>query len=117
MIPLENTFISEAFAKDININIGIVQRFGEKEKDQLLITTDYQNTLTIKFQNSKGHFQSLITNRITLNILSRPLSKPLLKEYIILSDHATFETAEDNSKKCKLSKTKSGNPDCLYPKS
>ena len=99
MIPLENTFISEAFAKDININIGIVQRFGEKEKDQLLITTDYQNTLTIKFQNSKGHFQSLITNRITLNILSRPLSKPILKEYIILSDHATFETAEDNSKK------------------
>ena len=99
ILPLGNIFFSKAFAKDLNLNIGIVQRFGERKEDKLFITTGNQNKLTIKFQNSQGHFQTLITNEISINILDRPLSKSLLKEYIVLSDHTNFETAEDNSKK------------------
>ncbi len=99
MLPLGNIFASKVFAQDLNLSVGIVQRFGEKKGDKISLTTSNQNNLTIKFQNSKGHFQTLTAHQITLNILNRPLSKSLLKEYIVLSDHATFETAEDDSKK------------------
>lgn len=84
-------------ARDIDIEVGIVQRFGETEAEKLSISATNGDSLTVKFQDTQGQTQTLTTTQLTLDIVEASLPQSLLKEYIVLSDHATFETAEDSA--------------------
>ena len=84
-------------AKDIELDIGVVQRFGEKEKEKLVIAATSEDTLTLEFSNDNGQKQVLRTSQFTLEVVKQPLSTPMLREKVILSDHATFETAENSA--------------------
>ncbi|MGB5596657.1 MAG: SpoIID/LytB domain-containing protein [Crocosphaera sp.] len=86
-----------ATARDIDIQVGIVQRFGETETEKLSVTATNGDILTVKFQDTQGQSQTVTTKQLTLNIVKQSLPQSLLKEYIVLSDHATFETAEDSA--------------------
>ena len=88
-------------AKDVNIDVGIIQRFGETKAEKLSISATSGDSLTVKFQDSQGEIQTLTTTKLTLNIVQESLPQSLLKEYIVLSDHATFETAEDSANQWK----------------
>ncbi|MEL4894392.1 SpoIID/LytB domain-containing protein [Crocosphaera sp. Alani8] len=88
-------------AKDVDIEVGIVQRFGETQAETLSISATNGDSLTVKFQNNQGQSQTLTTTQLTLNIVEESLPQSLLKEYIVLSDHATFETAEDSANQWK----------------
>ena len=79
------------------IEVGIVQRFGEELDDQMVIASPNQNPLTVSFTEG-GETQTLRTNRLNLAIKAVPLLKPKIRERVILSDHATFETAETSAK-------------------
>lgn len=91
-------FTPSAKAKDVEIKVGIVQRFGEEVTDKVSIASNSGDSLTLRFVDQNGQPQTLQTNQLTLEIVKQPLSNPVLEERLVLSDHATFETAEDSAK-------------------
>lgn len=84
---------SEAFP----IEVGIVQRFGEEMDDQIVITSPNATPLIVHFEE-EGEAYELTTNRLLLEITTIPLQRPQIREHLVLSDHATFETAETSAK-------------------
>jgi SpoIID/LytB domain protein len=80
------------------IKVGIVQRFGDELEDEMTITSTKGDSLQLKFvdPNTKKNI-NLTTNEIKLIIKPIPLSERVIEERLILGDHATFETAEDNA--------------------
>jgi SpoIID/LytB domain protein len=87
-----------ARARDIELQVGIVQRFGEEGNDKLTLASTSGDMLTLNFRHSNGQAQTLQTNQVKLEVVKQPLSTPILQERVVLSDHATFETAEDSAK-------------------
>ena len=85
-------------AKDITLKVGIVQRFGDEDRDQLSLSGTGNDTLTFTLVNLAGQTQTLEGKQATLTINRQTLPQASLQEYLVLSDHATFETAEDNAK-------------------
>lgn len=90
-----------AIAKDIEIKVGIVQRFGEELKDKILLATPNGEPLTLRFIDDQGKPQTLQAPQLTLELKTQVLTQPLLDERIVLSDHATFESAEDSANQWK----------------
>ena len=84
-------------AKDVEIKVGIVQRFGEEESDTLTVASLPGDRLTLEIETG-GQPQILETDKVTFTLGARPLSEPRLTEHIVLSDQGTFETAEDSAK-------------------
>ncbi|MGF1477945.1 MAG: SpoIID/LytB domain-containing protein [Cyanophyceae cyanobacterium] len=76
-------------AEEIEIKVGIVQRFGDEETDELTIASPQGDTLTLR-----GEAVELEANQVELEVEMRPLAIPAVEERLVLSDHATFETAE-----------------------
>lgn len=85
-----------AQGKPFPIEVGIVQRFGEELSDEITLTSPKETPLEITF-NQDGQSQTLTADRFTLDIQTVPLSQPQIRERVILSDHATFETAETSA--------------------
>ncbi|ANV90625.1 SpoIID/LytB domain-containing protein [Picosynechococcus sp. PCC 8807] len=81
----------------VEIEVGIVQRFGEEQNDTLTISSLPGDRLEVDII-SGGQQQTLQTNQVTLEVAQQPLPQAELAEYIVLSDQGTFETAEDSAK-------------------
>merc|ERR1712054_528994 len=64
-------------AKDVNIDVGIIQRFGETKAEKLSISAASGDSLTVKFQDSQGEIQTLTTTKLTLNIVQESLPQSL----------------------------------------
>jgi SpoIID/LytB domain protein len=94
-------FSSPSAAQDVNIKVGIVQRFGDETTDRLKIASTDGDKLTLKFFNPDGSAVTLNTKEITVTAVQETSSKAVLEEKLVLSDHATFETAEDNAQQWK----------------
>jgi SpoIID/LytB domain protein len=94
-------FSGPSAAQDVNIKVGIIQRFGDETTDQLKIASTDGDKLTLKFSNPDGSAVTLNTKEITVTAVQETSSKPVLEEKLVLSDHATFETAEDNAQQWK----------------
>lgn len=94
-------FTPSAKAKNVELKVGIIQRFGQEVNDKLSISSISSDILTVRFLDQNGQAQTLQTNQLTLEILNQPLPSPVLEERLVLSDHATFETAEDSAKQWK----------------
>ncbi len=77
------------------IRVGIVQRFGEAEDDELMIEP-LEGALTLTFETG-GQTQTVTTNQVKLDIGLQPLPKPALQERVVLSTHRSFESAEDSA--------------------
>jgi SpoIID/LytB domain protein len=90
-----------AIAKDIEIKVGIVQRFGEELKDKIQLSAPNGEPLTLRFIDSQGKPQTLQTPKLSLETKAQALAQPLLEERVVLSDHATFESAEDSANQWK----------------
>jgi SpoIID/LytB domain protein len=89
--------MSSAQAKDIDLKVGIIQRFGDENKDQLSLKGPKGEILTIRFLDEQGERQTMESKQAQLAIAETNLSAPFLEERLVLSDHATFETAEDSA--------------------
>ncbi|WP_052055995.1 SpoIID/LytB domain-containing protein [Myxosarcina sp. GI1] len=83
---------------EIELQVGIIQRLGAKpinDKEpaieEVTISSTSGDSLTVSFPETKKVIQ---TQKIVLDIEPQPLSKPQLSERLVLSDRATFETAE-----------------------
>ncbi len=90
-----------AEAKDIELEVGIVQRFGEEPTDVLTIASAEGDLLTLHFLGDKQQPQTLQTSKVKLEVPRLPLQAPVVEERLVLSDHVTFETAEDSANQWK----------------
>ncbi|MEO0867838.1 MAG: SpoIID/LytB domain-containing protein [Cyanobacteria bacterium J06642_11] len=82
------------------IQIGLVQRFGEEAQDKLVLTPLSGDTLTVNFETG-GQPQTLITQQLTLEVGSEALPQPVLQEWVVLSSHRSFESAEESANQWK----------------
>ena len=86
------------FAYDIKV--GIVQRFGDESKDVLTLKSSPGDSLILRFTDSNTQTtHNLTASEIKLTIVSQTLSEKKIEEKLILGDHGTFETAEDDAKR------------------
>lgn len=89
---------SEAATKrpDVELKIGIVQRFGSEPTDQLNLQATTGDRLTLKLE--KGvQLQTIQASSAKLEVVMQPLAVPAVQEWVVLSTHRSFETAEDSA--------------------
>ena len=83
--------------KDVDLKIGIVQRFGDKPKAQLELEPTTGDRLKLRFLAGNRE-QTLVTaNPVKLETVMQALPKPVLEERVVLGTYRTFETAEDSA--------------------
>lgn len=78
------------------IEIGLIQRFGEEENDSLVLTPLTGDTLTVTFETGDEP-QTITTQQLTLEAGAAPLEQPVLQEWVVLSSHRSFESAEESA--------------------
>jgi len=78
------------------IKVGIVQRFGEEKTDRLMLGPLAGDQLTVSFETG-GQAQEITTDRLQVDITMQPLAAPELQEWVVLSTHRSFESAEDSA--------------------
>ena len=99
---------AEAITKDLNLEIGIIQRLGAKpirDKDPTIkrVTIDSVSgdSLKVNFLNKSQPQEAIKTKQVVLKVESAKLTQPKLREKLVLSDRSTFETAEDSANSWK----------------
>lgn len=92
---------SIAKAQTTQLTVGIVQRFGEEPTQKLTIASTPGDLLEVNFLQTKTQPTNLKTAQIQLEVQEQPLAAPIIRERLVLSDHATFETAEDDANRWK----------------
>ncbi|MCW6034883.1 SpoIID/LytB domain-containing protein [Spirulina subsalsa FACHB-351] len=99
LLPLSLLSVNPSLAQaTVTIDVGIVQRFGEEDSDRLTLSGSDNTPLTLEFLAGDGSTQTVTTPSVTLEIVRQPQENPLVREWVVLSDHATFETAENSAK-------------------
>ncbi|MEM9541706.1 MAG: SpoIID/LytB domain-containing protein [Cyanobacteria bacterium P01_E01_bin.42] len=83
---------------EMEIDVGIIQRFGDEVGDRMTLSSTQGDTLTIQFQDGDGTQKTVNSNSIVLEIAPQQPTEPVLQEWVVLSDRATFETAENSAK-------------------
>ncbi|MEO1592187.1 MAG: SpoIID/LytB domain-containing protein [Cyanobacteria bacterium J06632_22] len=78
------------------IRVGIVQRFGEEDTDQITLLPLSGDQLTIQYETG-GEPQTLTTNQVVLDTGLQALPQPALQERVVISTHRSFESAEDSA--------------------
>jgi SpoIID/LytB domain protein len=90
---------ASATQSDIELKIGIVQRFGSDTKELLQLEPTKGDRLRLSFKNTSGE-QSVVTDKpVKLEVLMQGIAKPTVSERVVLGIFRTFETAEDNANK------------------
>ncbi|MDY6782426.1 MAG: SpoIID/LytB domain-containing protein [Cyanobacteriota bacterium] len=84
--------------KDVELQVGVIQRFGDEPTDTLTLRSP-GDALTLKILAGNREPQTLTAETVKLEIKPQPQAQPVVKEWVVLSDHATFETAEANAKR------------------
>ncbi|WP_341525629.1 SpoIID/LytB domain-containing protein [Nostoc sp. UHCC 0302] len=83
--------------KDVELRIGIVQRFGDKPKAKLQLEPTKGDRLKLKFQAGNKQ-QTLVTqNPVKLETVMQALPQPAVEEVVVLGTYRTFENAEDSA--------------------
>lgn len=101
MVAVEGAILSlpaqaQSVSRNPEIKVGIVQRFGEEKDDKITLGPLADDQLTVSFLTG-GQEQSLTTNRLQIAIDMQPLAEPMLEEWVVLSTHRSFESAEDSA--------------------
>lgn len=86
-----------AKAQDVELKVGIVQRFGEEPIDQLTLQATPGDRLTVRFLSGDMKPQTVQVESLKLETVMQPLRRPVLEEYLVLSNVSTFETAEEKA--------------------
>lgn len=82
--------------QDIDLQVGVVQRFGASPNDQLTLQAPAGDRLTLRFETN-GKPQTLTTSTIKLEVQMQPLPEPQVEERVVFSTHRSFETAEEKA--------------------
>lgn len=104
---IEAFFGVDAAAKEVELEIGIIQRLGgnpindkDPKIEKVSITSTTGDFLKVNFPDHQSSAE-IKTQKVVLQVESEPLSQPQLAEKLVLSDRSTFETAEDSANSWK----------------
>ena len=78
------------------LEIGIVQRFGRDDAETLVLEPLQGDQFTVWLETN-GEMETLTTNQIVLDTAMVDLADPVLQEWVVLSTHRSFESAEDSA--------------------
>ena len=93
-----------ARTQDIQLKVGVVQRFGDEPTDELTLQAAPGDRLQLRFKTQaqtntvQQQEMQLSTNNVKLAVQMQTLVTPVLQERMVLSTHRSFETAEDAAK-------------------
>ncbi len=82
--------------QDIDLQVGVVQRFGRQPSDLLTLQAQPGDRLMIRFQ-VEGKPQTLSAATAKLAIVQQALPTPQLEERVVLGTHRSYESAEDEA--------------------
>lgn len=82
---------------DVELKVGIVQRFGEKPTDQLLLQASSGDRLTLRFLGGDMKPQTIQVNSVKLEVTRQSLPAAAVEERLVLGNYRSFETAEDSA--------------------
>lgn len=83
---------------DRELNVGVVQRFGAKPTEQLTIQATPGDRLTLRFETA-GQPQTVSATTVKMDVVMQPLPEAQVSERVVLSNHRSFESAEDSAEK------------------
>ncbi|MFQ4145776.1 SpoIID/LytB domain-containing protein [Chlorogloeopsis sp. ULAP02] len=84
---------------DVELRVGIVQRFGDNPKEQLQIEPTQGDRLRVEFLKGNQQQTLITTNPIKLEVIIQPLAQPKIEEQVVLGTYRTYEIAEDSAQK------------------
>lgn len=87
---------AQSATRNPEIKVGIVQRFGENKESKITLAPLTGDQLTVSFKTG-DQAQTLKTNRLQIEVAMQPLEAPVLQEWVVLSTHRSFESAEDSA--------------------
>jgi peptidoglycan hydrolase-like amidase len=82
---------------DLELQVGVVQRFGSTSKDSITLQASPGDRLTIKFLAGDRTPQTLVSESVKLEIAMQPLKEPKVRERVVLTTHRSFESAEESA--------------------
>ncbi|MEL6489141.1 MAG: SpoIID/LytB domain-containing protein [Cyanobacteria bacterium J06634_6] len=89
---------AQSASRNPEIKVGIVQRFGAEKDDKITLGPLAGDQLTVTFKTG-SQTQTLTTDRLQIEVTMQPLETPELQEWVVLSTHRSFESAEDSAKR------------------
>lgn len=97
LLGLTGTSVPATKVSDVELKIGIVQRFASEQDDELILEPTEGDKLKLTFTDGKKP-QTLVTaNPVKIQTAMQPLTQPFLDEQVILATFRTFETAENSA--------------------
>lgn len=95
--------IESAFAQnsDIQLQVGIIQRFGDNPKDKLILKAPPGDALTLRYEGGDGTPKTSNLPGLKLEITPQLLQEMELQERVVLSTHRSFEDAEAKARHWK----------------
>ena len=97
LLGLTGASVPATKVSDVELKIGIVQRFASNPDDELILEPTEGDKLKLTFTDDKK-LQTLVTaNPVKIQTAMLPLSQPVLDERLVLGTFRTFETAEDSA--------------------
>jgi SpoIID/LytB domain protein len=97
LLGLTGASVPATKVSDVELKIGIVQRFASDPDDELILEPTEGDKLKLTF-NSDKRPQTLVTTKpVKIQTAMQPLTQPVLDERLILGTFRTFETAEDSA--------------------
>jgi SpoIID/LytB domain protein len=101
LLGIEVVFAEDNVAKNPEIAVGIIQRFGVKplndkelKIDRITIDAMPGEFLNVRFLEKTKSQPSLKTKQVVFETQSQAIDQKILSERLVLSDRSTFETAE-----------------------
>ncbi len=82
--------------REIELQVGVVQRFGSQPQDTMILKAQTGDRLTFRFE-SKGKPQTVVATSAKFDVVMQPLPEPQVEERIVLGTHRSFESAEDSA--------------------
>lgn len=80
------------------LKIGIVQRFGDEPQDVLTLQPAEGDRLSLRFKTDSGQDQTISTAApVKVGVVMEPLLEPKVVEKVVLGNHRSFESAEDQA--------------------
>jgi SpoIID/LytB domain protein len=89
----------ESNIQDVELKIGIVQRFGTQPTAKLQLEPTKGDRLKLKFQTGNKQQTVFTTNPVKLERVMEALPQSAVDEIVVLGTYRTFETAEDSANK------------------
>ncbi|MDX2244978.1 MAG: SpoIID/LytB domain-containing protein [Leptolyngbyaceae cyanobacterium bins.302] len=86
-----------AAPKDVELQVGVVQRFGGQANDTITLKAPPGDRLSIQVETAEGKPQTLVSDTAALAIVPQALPEARIEERVVFSTHRSFESAEEDA--------------------